>query len=84
MAQAGWTFGATRVAPVWRYEKVTFRAANANNRDESRVSVGAAWFAKGHNSSLKLFCTRVKTDSASGSAAQPFHAVNVVWQVFYL
>jgi hypothetical protein len=92
MGELGYLIGPIRLSPIVRVEKLVSPLVpmdptvpgsplipNPNNPSEDRYGGGLAFWPYGHNSSLKVFFTRVHRSVG----LHDFNVINVQWQVFY-
>jgi hypothetical protein len=66
MAEAGFTIDSVHLSPIVRFEKLWVDPAAPP--DQTRLGLGLAYWAYGHNFNLKAFYTRRTTDGADHAA----------------
>lgn len=82
-AEGSYRFGASKLAPLLRYEKKSMETANLANPDETRIGAGINWWFKNHTSNLKVYWQRVKPEAPGVSALHAYNQMNLQWQLFY-
>jgi hypothetical protein len=81
MAEGGYIIGDINLAPVVRFEQLTFADPSAAARsNETRYGGGLALFAFGHNSNLKAFFMKVHP---TFMGLHDYNQAVVQWQLFF-
>jgi hypothetical protein len=81
MAEGGYIIGEIALAPVVRFEQLTFADPSAAARsNEMRYGGGLALFAFGHNSNLKAFFMKVHP---TFMGLHDYNQAVVQWQLFF-
>jgi hypothetical protein len=76
MGEAGYLIDAVHLSPIVRVEHLE---GSGTLRNQNRYAGGLAFWPYGHNSNLKAFYTRIRTDGAP----RGFDQFNLQWQVYF-
>ena len=83
MGEAGYLLLPYKISPIFRYEHLSAVGAGGA---QARYAGGIAFWPYGHSTNLKLFYTRIQTDTPAAAAVslKGVNQVNLQWQVFFL
>jgi hypothetical protein len=81
MGEAGYNIAALQLSPIVRYEHIwgNTNGAGVTQVSQTHYAIGAGFWPYGHNTNLKLFYSRVKTDGV----ADGFNQINLQWQIYF-
>jgi hypothetical protein len=86
MAEVGFLFGSIMLSPIFRYERLVGQSlatdpsmADPSDPTENRIGGGLAFWPYGHNSTFKVFYSRVHYEPGTTD----FNQVNAQWQLYF-